>query len=95
MITKHPPFLSPTKEQLSNIDVLVIDLVDICARCYTYITCMRFALEQCIRYGKQVVMLDRPNPLGRKVSGPSMDQNLQAYVGGYCIPFSMEWPWEN
>lgn len=83
----QPPLLSPTKKQLSNIDVLVIDLVDIGARCYTYITCVRFALEQCIRYGKQVVILDRPNPLGRKVSGPIMDQNLQSYVGGYCIPF--------
>ena len=71
--SKEDPKWAPTKEQLEKIDTLVVDLCDVGVRCYTYITCMRFAIEQCIRYGKRVVVLDRPNPLGRKLSGPFMD----------------------
>ncbi len=83
---EEKPKWAPLKEQLADIDVLVIDLCDIGVRCYTYITCMRFALEQCIRYGKRVVILDRPNPLGRKISGPFIDKELQSYVGSFLIP---------
>ena len=84
--SKEDPKWAPTKEQLEKIDTLVVDLCDVGVRCYTYITCMRFAIEQCIRYGKRVVVLDRPNPLGRKLSGPFMDEELQGYVGGFRIP---------
>lgn len=69
-----------------NIDTLVIDLRDIGVRYYCYNTCMRFALEKAIREGKKVYVLDRPNPLGRKVSGLCLEEKLQAYVGGFCIP---------
>ena len=81
---KEPKYV-PT-EQFKHIDTLVVDLCDVGVRCYTYITCMRFAIEQCVRYEKRVVVLDRPNPLGRKLSGPFMDEDLQGYVGGFCIP---------
>ena len=80
------PKWAPAEKQLKNIDTLVVDLCDVGVRCYTYITYMRFAIEQCVRYGKKVIVLDRPNPLGRKVSGSFMDENLQGYVGGFRIP---------
>ena len=51
---------------LSKIDCLVIDLQDVGVRCYTYISCMRYAMEACFEEGVKVVILDRPNPLGGK-----------------------------
>jgi len=73
---------------LSKIDVLVIDLQDVGVRCYTYISCMRYAMEACFEEDVQVVVLDRPNPLGgNKVAGPMMDEELMSYVGAFPMPF--------
>lgn len=81
-------FRKPTKNMLSKIDVLVIDLQDVGVRCYTYISCMRYAMEACFEEGVQVVVLDRPNPLGgNKVAGPMMDEELMSYVGAFPMPF--------
>lgn len=59
---------------------------DIGVRYYCYNTCMRFALEKAIKEGKNVFILDRPNPLGKKIAGLCLEENLQAYVGGFCVP---------
>ena len=81
-------FRKPTKNMLSKIDVLVIDLQDVGVRCYTYISCMRYAMEACFEEGVQVVVLDRPNPLGgKKVAGPMMDEEWMSYVGAFPMPF--------
>lgn len=81
--TRHP---SP--EMLAQIDVMVIDLQDLGVRSYTYITCMRYVLEACFRHRKEVVVLDRPNPLGGlKVDGPPMASEWISYVGGYQVPY--------
>ncbi|MGX8716827.1 MAG: exo-beta-N-acetylmuramidase NamZ domain-containing protein [bacterium] len=69
-----------------DIDTLVIDLRDIGVRYYCYNTCMRFALQKAIKENKKVYILDRPNPLGRKVAGLRLEEDLQAYVGGFCVP---------
>jgi uncharacterized protein YbbC (DUF1343 family) len=77
-----------TPAQLKPIDVLVIDLQDIGSRSYTFISAMRYALESCFKAGKEVVVLDRPNPLGGlKVDGPPMDQAWMSYVGAFRIPY--------
>ena len=66
---------------LSKIDCLVIDLQDVGVRCYTYISCMRYAMEACFEEGVQVVVLDRPNPLGgQKMAGPMIDEKWMSYV---------------
>ena len=73
---------------LSEIDSLVVDLQDVGVRCYTYISCMRYAMEACFEEGVEVVVLDRPNPLGgKKVAGPSMDEVLYELCG--CISDSL------
>jgi uncharacterized protein YbbC (DUF1343 family) len=78
----------PTPAMLSNIDCLVIDLQDVGVRCYTYVSCMRYAMEACFEAGVEVVVLDRPNPLGGiKVAGPPMDEKWMSYVGAFRIPF--------
>ena len=78
----------PTPQMLAHIDVLVIDLQDVGTRSYTYISAMRYAMEECFRYGKEVVVLDRPNPLGGlKVDGPMIDDSIMSYVGAYRVPY--------
>lgn len=78
----------PTAEMLEGLDVLVVDLQDLGVRSYTYISAMRYFMEEGFRHGKRVVILDRPNPLGgQKVSGPIMEKRWQSYVGAYPVPY--------
>ncbi len=78
----------PTKAMLQKIDVLVIDLQDIGSRSYTFVSAMCEALEACVIAGVEVVVLDRPNPLGgRKVDGPPIDPEWRSYVGELPVPY--------
>lgn len=81
-------YRKPTREMLSKIDTLVIDLQDVGSRSYTYVSCMIRAMEACFECGKRVVVLDRPNPLGGlKVDGPSRDRQFKSYVGMLNVPY--------
>ena len=78
----------PTKEMLARIDTMVVDLQDIGARSYTYVSCMRYVIEECFLAGKEVVILDRPNPLGGlKVDGPPLEEQWMSYVGAFQVPY--------
>jgi len=78
----------PTPEMLADLDVLVVDLQDLGVRSYTYISCMKLAMEACFEQGKEFVVLDRPNPLGGlKVDGPMMETRWMSYVGAFRIPY--------
>ncbi len=78
----------PTPAQLKSIDALVIDLQDIGTRSYTFISAMKVCMEACFENGKEVIVLDRPNPLGGlKVDGPPLDSDLMSYVGAFRVPY--------
>lgn len=78
----------PTPAQLKGIDALVIDLQDIGTRSYTYIGAMKSAMEACFSAGKEVIVLDRPNPLGGlKVDGPPLDAEWMSDVGRFRVPY--------
>ncbi len=78
----------PTAKMLSKIDVLVIDLQDIGVRSYTYVSAMLYAMEECFKHNVEVVVLDRPNPLGGlKVDGPNLDKQWMSYVGSFRVPY--------
>lgn len=78
----------PTRAQLQGIDALVIDLQDIGTRSYTFAGAMKSALEACFANGKEVIVLDRPNPLGGlKVDGPPMDAKWMSDVGRFRVPY--------
>jgi len=78
----------PTPAQLKGIDALVIDLQDIGTRSYTFIGAMRTAMETCFENGKEVIVLDRPNPLGGlKVDGPLLDGQWTSDVGRFLVPY--------
>lgn len=78
----------PTRAQLQGIDALVIDLQDIGTRSYTFAGAMKSAMEACFTNGKEVIVLDRPNPLGGlKVDGPPMDAKWMSDVGRFRVPY--------
>jgi uncharacterized protein YbbC (DUF1343 family) len=78
---------TPTEEQLSKIDYLVIDLQDVGTRVYTFVTTMGLCLEAAARYKKKVVVLDRPNPINaEQVEGNILKEGLRSFVGFAPIP---------
>ncbi|MDB6166776.1 MAG: hypothetical protein JWQ83_1916 [Lacunisphaera sp.] len=78
----------PTKAQLKGLDALVVDLQDIGVRSYTFNVVMRYAMESCFENNVEVIVLDRPNPLGGfKVDGPSLDADLMSGVGAFRVPY--------
>ncbi len=78
----------PTPAQLAAIDVLVIDMQDIGTRSYTFVGSMRFAIEACFENNKEVIVLDRPNPLGGlKVSGPPLDAAWINFLAPIQMPY--------
>lgn len=81
-------YRKPTSKMLQGLDVLVIDLQDIGTRSYTFISCMKLAVEACFENGVEVIILDRPNPLGGlKVDGPPIEKTWQSYVGAFQVPY--------
>ena len=69
-------------------DVIVYDIQDIGARSYTYISTMGLVMEAAAEQGKEVVVLDRPNPLnGLRVEGPLVEEGYHSFVSQYAIPY--------
>jgi len=75
----------PTASQLNNIDVLVFDIQDVGTRFYTYISTMHYLMDACAEYGKEFVVLDRPNP-NDYVDGPIRKPGFESFVGVDPIP---------
>ena len=76
----------PTKTQLSNIDILVFDIQDVGVRFYTYISTMHYVMKAASESGIPLIILDRPNPNGRWVDGPILEQEYRSFVGMHPIP---------
>lgn len=77
----------PSKEMLDPVDVIVFDLQDIGSRYYTYIYSMAYVMEACADYGKEFVVLDRPNPIsGVSIEGNLVEEDVRSFVGLYPIP---------
>jgi len=65
---------APSPADLAGLDVLVVDLQDAGVRFYTYVSTVLLCLEPAAAAGVEIVVLDRPNPLGgEKMSGPERD----------------------
>ena len=77
----------PTAEMLDDIDILIVDIQDIGVRYATYLSTIALAIDACSERGKQVVILDRPNPLGgARVAGNILDPEFASFVGIHAIP---------
>lgn len=84
LYTKTSKRLSP--ETLGLFDTLVYDMADVGCRYYTFLSSLRYCIEDCAAAGKRLVVLDRPNPLGDRVEGGLLRQETSSFVGGYPIP---------
>ena len=81
-------FRKPTKKMLTGLDAMVIDLQDVGTRSYTFISAMLYTLGACFENNVEVIVLDRPNPLGGlKVDGPPLDAQWKSYVGAFRVPY--------
>ena len=78
----------PTQEMMADIDVMVYDIQDIGCRSYTYISTMGNLMEACQMYDKELVILDRPNPLGgNKIEGCLVEDGFVSFVSRFKIPY--------
>lgn len=82
----YGPRLSPDLEDLQEIDALFVDLVDVGCRVYTYIWTLYLLMETCEKLDKEVVILDRPNPLGNYLEGPVLESSYFSFVGLTSLP---------
>lgn len=72
----------PTDAMLAGIDTVVIDLQDIGARFYTYMTTMAYVMEEAAKRKIAVVVLDRANPInGFQFEGPVLDKGGTGFTG--------------
>ena len=78
----------PTPQMLEGIDIMVYDIQDVGARSYTFISTLGLVMEACAAKGIEVMVLDRPNPLGgNKIEGCYVEQPFNSFVSQYKIPY--------
>jgi uncharacterized protein YbbC (DUF1343 family) len=76
-------------DDLKDIDILLFDVPDAGTRFYTYLWTMTYWIEAAAKYNKQVIILDRPNPLGGNLAlseGPMLDESITSFIGRFNIP---------
>lgn len=77
----------PRPEQLKDLDALVFDIQDIGTRFYTYISTLRYVMEEAARAKKKVIVLDRINPInGVDVEGSLADSDKLSFIAAHSIP---------
>ncbi|MEO5501684.1 MAG: DUF1343 domain-containing protein [Ginsengibacter sp.] len=78
----------PSKEDLDDVDILIYDLQDVGVRFYTNINALSRLMEACYENGKELLILDRPNPNGYLVDGAVLDMKYRSGIGMFPIPMS-------
>ena len=76
----------PKPEQLNDVDIMLFDLQDVGTRFYTYISTLEYIMEACAENNKELIVLDRPNPNGHYVDGPTLEKDQRSFVGMQEIP---------
>jgi uncharacterized protein YbbC (DUF1343 family) len=76
----------PSKELLQDLDVVLFDIQDVGVRFYTYIATLQLVMEACAENDIPVIVLDRPNPNGHYVDGPTMEKEHTGFLGMNTIP---------
>jgi len=78
----------PDAKMLKGVDVLVFDIQDVGARCYTYVSTMGLCMEAAAENDIEFIVLDRPNPVGGDiVEGPPITDKWLSFVGMFPLPF--------
>lgn len=77
----------PTPEMMNTFDVALFDLQDLGCRIYTFVTTLLYMMEACSQNNKTLIVLDRPNPIGREIEGFRLRTGQESFVG--AAPFPM------
>jgi uncharacterized protein YbbC (DUF1343 family) len=78
----------PTTQSVLPLETLVFDLQDIGSRSYTYISTLKMCMEACAQFNIELVVLDRPNPLGGvRIEGPQLTRGYESFVGLIPVPY--------
>ena len=81
-------YRKPTPEMLKDLDVVVYDIQDVGTRSYTFISALGLMMRACAENNVEVMVLDRPNPLGGlKVEGNYVEPGFFSYIGEFAIPY--------
>ncbi len=78
----------PSKEDMADVDILIYDLQDVGCRFYTNINALSRLMDACYENGKEMLILDRPNPNGYLIDGPILDMKYRSGIGMFPIPMS-------
>jgi uncharacterized protein YbbC (DUF1343 family) len=86
--TPYGEFRHPTRQMFSGLDAVVYDVQDLGNRSYTFISTLGYVMDEAAKDNIQVIILDRPNPLGGvRIEGPRLSDGVQSFVGLYDIPY--------
>lgn len=78
----------PTAEMLADLDTIVFDIQDLGVRFYTYLSTLVYIMQACAEHGKEVILLDRPNPMGgERYEGGYLQEDFHSMVGAWKMPF--------
>ena len=84
----YGPTREPTQKMLEGVDIMVYDIQDVGTRSYTFISTLGLVMRACAKADIEVLVLDRPNPLGGlKVEGPYVEENFHSFVSEFRIPY--------
>ena len=75
-----------TGQAMGTFDELLVDLQDVGCRIYTFVTTLLYVLEAAAAHGKEVWVLDRPNPAGRPIEGLTLRPGWESFVGAGPMP---------
>ena len=76
----------PSAEQLYSLDALIIDIQDVGVRFFTYAWTVSYLLEAAGENDVEVIILDRPNPIGDTIDGLPLEEEFSSFVGRYDVP---------
>ena len=78
----------PSRADLADVDIVIYDVQDLGVRFYTYINVLRDLMEACAANGKELMILDRPNPNAYLIDGPILDMKHKSGIGQFPLPIA-------
>jgi len=88
VVSLYGPKRKPSKADLEDVDLMIFYIQDVGCRFYTYINVLSHIMEACAENGKELLILDRPNPNGYLVDGPILDMTYKSGIGMFPIPIA-------
>jgi uncharacterized protein YbbC (DUF1343 family) len=86
IISLHGKNKKPSTESLQGLDILIFDIQDVGVRFYTYISTLHYIMEACAENNIPLIILDRPNPNGQYIDGPTLEKEHESFLGMHTIP---------